>query len=187
LRIRPRTPAAAGGFGAMTGEDVRLGDLSHIGCRDSFRTDVGYANYSSRVRLRRHIGAARSAWEVAVAGLSFWEAARSGAPSVIHAPDLDRERAEAWSRAVHAAQRHLRASADGRLDDAQINWLVARTGDGADIDQLHGCLFGLDHANADMFVDAWRPAIDDEILLSAGDLLPVPDMLWPTLDRTALV
>jgi hypothetical protein len=139
------------------------------------------------VRLGSHIGAARRAWDVALAGLAFWEAARSGAPSAIHAPDLDRGRAHVWSRAVHSAQRHLRVGADGRLDDAQIDWLVARTGDGADLDELHGCLFGLDHSNADAFVDAWRPAAGDEVLLAAGDVLPVPDMLWPTLDRSALV
>jgi hypothetical protein len=139
------------------------------------------------VGLQNHIGAARGAWDVALAGLAFWEAARSGAPSAIHAPDLDRRRAQVWSRAVHASQQQLRAGADGRLENAQVDWLVARTDDGAEFDELHGCLFGLDHANADVFVDAWRPMADDEVLLAAGDLLPVPDMLWPTLDRAALV
>lgn len=137
--------------------------------------------------LRNHIGAARSAWDVALAGVSFWGAARGGAPSAIHAPNLDRARAQVWSRAVGAAQHHLRASTDGRLADDQIEWLVNETRDGAGHDALHGCLFGLDHANADVFVDTWRAAADDEVLLSAGEHLPVPDMLWPTLDRTALV
>jgi hypothetical protein len=139
------------------------------------------------VRLRRQIGSARSAWDVALSGMVFWDTARGGAPSVIHAPILERPRARAWSRAVHAGQRHLRAGVDGRLEDAQIDWLIARTGDGADLDELHGCLFGLDHANADAFVDAWRPAAGDDVLLTAGEMLPVPDMLWPTLDRNALV
>lgn len=137
--------------------------------------------------LRSHIGSSRSAWDVALAGVNFWDAARGGAPSVIHAPNLSRTRAQAWSRAVGAAQQHLRASADGRLADGQIEWLVNETHDGAGHDQLHGCLFGLDHANADLFVDSWRAAAGDEVLLSAGERLPVPDMLWPTLDRTALV
>lgn len=143
--------------------------------------------YSPSVGLESHIGAARNAWDVALAGLSFWEVARSGEASVIHASSLDGRRARVWSRAVDAAQRQLHASAGGQLDDRQIDWLVARTGDGADVDELHGCLFGLDHANADLFLDAWRPAAEDEVLLTAGDLLPVPDMLWPTLDHTALV
>ncbi len=76
-----------------------------------------------------------------------------------------------------------------RLDDSQIDWLVARTGEGSDLDELHECLFGLglDQANADVFVDAWWPAVDDEVLLAAGDLLRVPGMLWPTRDHMALV
>lgn len=137
--------------------------------------------------LRSRIGAANNPWDVALAGLSFWDAARSGAPSVIHASQLDRQRAVAWSRAVRQAERCLRVGANRRLDQDQIDWLVRRTSDGADLDELHACLFGLDHANADAFVDAWRPAGNDEALLAAGDLLPVPDMLWPTLDSTMLL
>jgi hypothetical protein len=138
------------------------------------------------VSVRSQIGTARSAWEVALAGLAFWEAARGGAPSVIYTPYISRSRAQAWSQAVEDAQQHLRAGSDGQLDNRQIDWLVDRTGDGTDLDELHGCLFGLDHANADAFVDDWRSAAD-EVLLAAGDEVPVPDMLWPTLDLKALV
>ncbi len=137
--------------------------------------------------LQNRIGAARSAWDVALAGIGLWEAARGGAPSVLHAPSLDRGRARAWARLVRAAQQRLRASTGGHLADDQIEWLVRATNDGRGHDELHACLFGLDHANADVFVDSWRAAAGDEALLTAGDRLPVPDMLWPTLDRAALV
>jgi hypothetical protein len=139
------------------------------------------------VSLRSYLGSVSSVWEVTTLGLGFWEAERRGAPSVIHSPSLASARAVAWSGHLNDAHHELRGDGGHELSGAQLDWLIATTSDGADLDALHACLFGLDYANADAFIDGWRAQHGDEVLLRPGELLPVPDMLWPALKGQPLI
>ncbi|MTD47433.1 hypothetical protein GKE82_24835 [Conexibacter sp. W3-3-2] len=136
--------------------------------------------------LTTHLGTERRVWDTALLGIAYWEAQRT-APSVVHTPLLTKPRATAWTAAVKDAHDALRCTDTGLLSDNQIQWLVARTNDGQDLDELHGCLWGLDHANADAFITCWRDRHDEEVLLTPGDMIPVPEVMWPALADQPLV